>query len=50
MAIFYPILTNLVPKGNIWDRLYDFFLRKPNPFMALIFRKKIKKEEVYSFN
>lgn len=26
------------------------FLKKPNPFMALIFRKKIKKEEVYSFN
>lgn len=48
MAIFYLILTNLLHKGNIWDHLYDF-LKKPNPFMALIFRKKIK-EEVYSFN
>lgn len=49
VTIFYLILTNLLNKGNMWDRLSEF-LKKPNPFMALIFGKKIKQGEVYSFN
>lgn len=50
VTVFLLILSNLLHKGNIWEHLSEFFLTKPNPFMAPIFRKKIKKGEVYSFN
>lgn len=47
-TIFYLSLNNSGHKGNIWEH-FSQFLRKPNPFMALISGKHTKRE-AYSFN
>lgn len=39
VTTFYLILNNLLHKGNTWEHLSEF-LRKSDPFMGLIFRKK----------